>query len=78
MTAALREAFDAGKAQKAQELKAMMAAFLDALVSGDEASRSERLRAASLDAAAAGFADPRTNVGAEVTPSIDPDLGDAR
>jgi hypothetical protein len=41
MAAALREAFDAGKAQKAQELKAMMAAFLDALVSGDEASRED-------------------------------------
>ena len=38
MAAALREAFEAGKAHKAQELKAMMAAFLDALVSGDEAS----------------------------------------
>jgi hypothetical protein len=38
MAAALREAFDAGKAHKAQELKAMMAAFLDALVSGDETS----------------------------------------
>jgi hypothetical protein len=41
MAAALREAFDAGKAHKAQELKAMMAAFLDALISGDEASRSD-------------------------------------
>ena len=41
MAAALREAFEAGKAHKAQELKAMMAAFLDALVSGDEASRSD-------------------------------------
>jgi antitoxin ParD1/3/4 len=37
MAAALREAFDAGKAHKAQELKAMMAAFLDALVTGNEA-----------------------------------------
>jgi antitoxin ParD1/3/4 len=38
IAAALREAFDAGKAQKVQELKAVMAAFLDALVSGDDAS----------------------------------------
>jgi hypothetical protein len=38
--AALREAFDAGKAQKAQELKAVMASFLESLVGGDEASRS--------------------------------------
>ena len=37
----MREAFEAGKAHKAQELKAMMAAFLDALVSGDETSRSD-------------------------------------
>jgi hypothetical protein len=36
MAIALREAFDAGKAHKAQELKAMMAAFLEALVRGDE------------------------------------------
>jgi hypothetical protein len=38
MAAALREAFEAGKAHKALELKAMMAAFLDALVGGDEAT----------------------------------------
>jgi hypothetical protein len=36
--AALREAFDAGKAQKARELKAMIAGFLESLVTGDEAS----------------------------------------
>ena len=36
--AALREAFDAGKAQKAQELKAVIADFLESLVTGDEAS----------------------------------------
>jgi hypothetical protein len=77
MAAALREAFDAGRAQKAQELKAMMSAFLDALVSGDEANRSERLRAASLDAGAAEV-DPRTNGTAERILPVDPDLGDAR
>jgi len=32
MAAALREAFDAGRADKARELKAMMAALLDALL----------------------------------------------
>jgi hypothetical protein len=76
MAAALREAFEAGKAHKAQELKAMMAAFLDALVSGHEASRTERLRAPSLDSVAAEV-DPRTNGSAERTRSADPDLGDA-
>ena len=38
MAAALREAFDAGRADKARELKAMMAALLDALLSPEEAS----------------------------------------
>ena len=38
MAAALREAFDAGRADKARELKAMMAALLDALLSQEEAS----------------------------------------
>jgi hypothetical protein len=37
---ALREAFEAGKAHKAEELKAMMAAFLDGLASAGEAGRS--------------------------------------
>ena len=32
MAAALREAFDAGRADKSRELKAMMAALLDALL----------------------------------------------
>jgi hypothetical protein len=38
MAAALPEAFDAGRADKARELKAMMAALLDALLSPEEAS----------------------------------------
>jgi hypothetical protein len=38
MVAALREAFDAGRADKARELKAMMAALVDALLSPEEAS----------------------------------------
>jgi hypothetical protein len=41
IAAALREAFEAGKAHKAEELKAMMASFLEALVSGDQASGTD-------------------------------------
>ena len=55
LSAALREAFDAGRAQKAEQLKAIMAAFLDALMGADEAGRSELLRAvAGIDDRTAG------------------------
>ena len=58
MAAALREAFDAGRADKARELKARMDAILDAFLSPEEASRSEPLRAKSSDAGATEIAGP--------------------
>jgi len=60
MSAALREAFDAGRADKARELKAMMAALLDALLSPEGASRSGPLRVTPCDAGATEITEPRT------------------
>ena len=75
IAAALREAFDAGKADKAQELKAVMDAFLQGLVSAGAPRRSDPDRD---DAGATEIADLRTNGSAETTRSADPDLGDAK
>lgn len=74
--AALREAFEAGRAQKAQELKAMMTALLDALLSPEAASRLRPLHVASFDAGATEIADPRTSESraeADPTRSATPD-----
>ena len=69
MAAALREASDSGRADKARELKAMMAALLDALLNPEAASRSGPLRVASFDAGATEIGDPRTRESpAEVHP----------
>jgi hypothetical protein len=61
MAAALREAFDAGRVDKARELKARMDALLDALLSPEDASRSGPLRVGSFDAGATEIADPPTS-----------------
>jgi hypothetical protein len=60
IAAALREAFDAGRVDKARELKAMMAALLDALLSPEEASRSGPLHVTSFDTGATEIGDPQT------------------
>ena len=41
LAASLKEAFEAGRAHTASELKSRMAAFFDGLVSGEAATHSE-------------------------------------
>jgi hypothetical protein len=43
IAAALREAFEARRAQKSKEVEAAMAAFLDGMLEADEAARHEPL-----------------------------------